>query len=123
VLQYERCEWRTEGDLDVGCTAVDLALPCERIAGCANATTREIVLTVFCFTELYADESPALKVDPVFVLVLSVGFIISVVALHSMSLVHSLRPFLQRNRDWKADKLLSLFCSHRQGLQEIFVVR
>jgi hypothetical protein len=35
-------------------------------------------------TELYTDESPGLKVDPVVVLVLSVGFIISVVALHSM---------------------------------------
>lgn len=31
---------------------------------------------------LYTDESPGLKVDPVVVLVLSVGFIISVVALH-----------------------------------------
>ena len=35
-------------------------------------------------TELYTDESPGLKVDPVIVLVLSVGFIISVVLLHSM---------------------------------------
>ena len=33
-------------------------------------------------TELYTDESPGLKVDPVVVLVLSVVFIISVVALH-----------------------------------------
>jgi len=33
-------------------------------------------------TGLYTDESPGLKVDPVVVLVLSVGFIISVVALH-----------------------------------------
>lgn len=36
--------------------------------------------------ELYTDESPGLKVDPVVVLVLSVGFIVSVVALHSKSL-------------------------------------
>ena len=36
---------------------------------------------------LYTDESPGLKVDPVVVLVLSLGFIFSVVALHSMSLV------------------------------------
>ena len=36
-------------------------------------------------TELYTDESPGLKVDPVVVLVLSLGFIFSVVALHSMS--------------------------------------
>jgi len=34
--------------------------------------------------ELYTDESPGLKVDPVIVLVLSLGFIFSVVALHSM---------------------------------------
>ena len=35
---------------------------------------------------LYTDESPGLKVDPVVVLVLSLGFIFSVVALHSMFL-------------------------------------
>lgn len=34
-------------------------------------------------TELYTDESPGLKVDPFVVMVLSIGFIISVVALHS----------------------------------------
>jgi len=33
-------------------------------------------------TELYTDESPGLKVDPVVVLVLSLVFIFSVVALH-----------------------------------------
>ncbi|RVD86885.1 Protein transport protein SecG/Sec61-beta/Sbh [Arthrobotrys flagrans] len=32
--------------------------------------------------KLYTDESPGLKVDPVVVLVLSLGFIFSVVALH-----------------------------------------
>ncbi|KAI5785895.1 Sec61beta family-domain-containing protein [Geopyxis carbonaria] len=32
--------------------------------------------------KLYTDESPGLKVDPVIVLVLSLGFIFSVVALH-----------------------------------------
>ena len=37
-------------------------------------------------TELYTDESPGLKIDPVVVLVLSLGFIFSVVALHSESL-------------------------------------
>lgn len=36
-------------------------------------------------TGLYTDESPGLKVDPVVVLVLSLVFIFSVVALHSMS--------------------------------------
>ena len=34
--------------------------------------------------ELYTDESPGLKVDPVVVLVLSIVFIFSVVALHGM---------------------------------------
>lgn len=33
--------------------------------------------------KLYTDESPGLKVDPFVVMVLSIGFIISVVALHS----------------------------------------
>lgn len=36
-------------------------------------------------TGLYTDESPGLKVDPFVVMVLSIGFIISVVALHSES--------------------------------------
>jgi preprotein translocase subunit Sec61beta len=36
------------------------------------------------FPGLYTDESPGLKVDPVVVLVLSLVFIFSVVALHSM---------------------------------------
>ncbi len=36
-----------------------------------------------CPIGLYTDESPGLKVDPVVVLVLSLGFIFSVVALHS----------------------------------------
>lgn len=35
---------------------------------------------------LYTDDSPGLKVDPVVVLVLSLGFIFSVVALHSKSI-------------------------------------
>jgi hypothetical protein len=39
---------------------------------------------------LYTDESPGLKVDPVVVLVLSLGFIFSVVALHSESFPFSL---------------------------------
>jgi len=39
---------------------------------------------------LYTDESPGLKVDPVVVLVLSLVFIFSVVALHSMPFLHIL---------------------------------
>ena len=38
---------------------------------------------MFFNSGLYTDESPGLKVDPVVVLVLSLGFIFSVVALHS----------------------------------------
>lgn len=38
--------------------------------------------------KLYTDESPGLKVDPVVVLVLSLGFIFSVVAMHSKLLHH-----------------------------------
>jgi hypothetical protein len=40
-------------------------------------------------TGLYTDESPGLKVDPFVVMVLSIGFIISVVALHSESFSES----------------------------------
>lgn len=47
-----------------------------------NGSAR-LVLT--CITGLYTDESPGLKVDPVVVLVLSLVFIFSVVALHSKS--------------------------------------
>lgn len=38
---------------------------------------------LMCRIGLYTDESPGLKVDPVVVLVLSLVFIFSVVALHS----------------------------------------
>lgn len=56
---------------------------------------------------LYTDESPGLKVDPVVVLVLSLGFIMSVVALHSELLVGTevdakiltRRQSLQRSRN------------------------
>lgn len=40
-------------------------------------------MLIWMFTGLYTDESPGLKVDPVVVLVLSIVFIFSVVALHS----------------------------------------
>ena len=41
-----------------------------------------------CGLGLYTDESPGLKVDPVVVLVLSLGFIFSVVALHGKPNLH-----------------------------------
>jgi len=45
-----------------------------------------------CHLGLYTDESPGLKVDPVVVLVLSLVFIFSVIALHSTLLFAS--PFV-----------------------------
>ena len=45
--------------------------------------TCEYRLTWLATAGLYTDESPGLKVDPVVVLVLSLVFIFSVVALHS----------------------------------------
>lgn len=42
-----------------------------------------VLLTCPIILGLYTDESPGLKVDPVVVLVLSLVFIFSVVALHS----------------------------------------
>jgi hypothetical protein len=46
---------------------------------------KENVMLMRKTTGLYTDESPGLKVDPFVVMVLSIGFIISVVALHSGS--------------------------------------
>lgn len=48
-----------------------------------SGTRSDIQLTLYLSLGLYTDESPGLKVDPVVVLVLSLGFIFSVVALHS----------------------------------------
>lgn len=63
---------------------------------------------------LYTDESPGLKVDPMVILFLSLGFIFSVVALHRMF-----------NHHGPLDKVsmltLFLFPSHRKGHQEILV--
>ena len=70
---------------------------------------------------LYTDESPGLKVDPVVVLVLSLGFIFSVVALHSMSF----RPLAAFAGN---ALLLDLKCadasnhSHRQNYSKIFII-
>jgi len=46
--------------------------------------------------KLYTDESPGLKVDPFVVMVLSIGFIISVVALHS-EYNHTRKPSLEES--------------------------
>ena len=46
--------------------------------------------------KLYTDESPGLKVDPFVVMVLSIGFIISVVALHS-KYNHTRKPSLEES--------------------------
>ncbi len=50
----------------------------------------------FVSAGLYTDESPGLKVDPVVILVLSIVFIFSVVALHGMPQVIP-RAFRARN--------------------------
>ena len=63
---------------------------------------------LFLPIEMYTDESPGLKVDPVIVLVLSLGFIFSVVALHSKL---TSGPKVQ-----VADK-----CSNCKGFQEVLV--
>ncbi|PUU83132.1 Sec61beta family-domain-containing protein, partial [Tuber borchii] len=49
--------------------------------------------------KLYTDESPGLKVDPVVVLVLSLGFIFSVVAMHGKSLSGILGSFFREPGD------------------------
>ena len=53
--------------------------------GRVNWFFRSICSHSFSDSGLYTDESPGLKVDPVIVLVLSLVFIFSVVALHSTS--------------------------------------
>ena len=60
-------------------------------------------LTFPCRAELYTDESPGLKVDPVVVLVLSLGFIFSVVALHSKLSSCPVLPALDRGPDHEAN--------------------
>lgn len=52
------------------------------LAYCENPANH---IPLFYDLGLYTDESPGLKVDPVVVLVLSLGFIFSVVALHGKS--------------------------------------
>jgi len=49
-----------------------------------HALNIEVEAHFFFPVGLYTDESPGLKVDPVVVLVLSIVFIFSVVALHGM---------------------------------------
>ena len=55
--------------------------------------------------KLYTDESPGLKVDPFVVMVLSIGFIISVVALHS-----ECNPFVP-----KPNAILGLMAGNREA--------
>lgn len=64
--------------------------------------------------KLYTDESPGLKVDPVVVLVLSLGFIFSVVAMHSkFCALYALNTGMEMLIFWS-------HCSHRQAQQEIW---
>lgn len=62
---------------------------------------------------LYTDESPGLKVDPVVVLVLSLVFIFSVVALHSMFTYPSLIRIML------GSGVLMKFCSHCQDHSQV----
>jgi hypothetical protein len=67
--------------------------------------------------KLYTDESPGLRVDPVVVLVLSLGFIFSVVGLHG-KLVLIIGSLISRSIE--AD--ISLFPSHCQDHPQVLLV-
>jgi hypothetical protein len=56
--------------------------------------------------KLYTDESPGLKVDPFVVMVLSIGFIISVVALHS-EYIRGRNLSLLRDYEWEGRMRIS----------------
>jgi hypothetical protein len=77
--------------------------------------------------KLYTDESPGLKVDPFVVMVLSIGFIISVVALHS-EYTHAIQLDRlgredQRSRDSSKEPPLTISRnSPRKGHQAILFV-
>jgi protein transport protein SEC61 subunit beta len=64
--------------------------------------------------KLYTDESPGLRVDPVVVLVLSLGFIFSVVGLHGMCGVRSETSSQSSNT--------CCYCSHRQDHPQVLLV-
>lgn len=67
-----------------------------------------------CCVGLYTDESPGLKVDPFVVMVLSIGFIISVVALHST--FSNFPPTDQRDLTEKSNRSYS-HCQVHQALR------
>lgn len=74
---------------------------------------------------LYTDESAGLKVDPFVVMVLSIGFIISVVALHSefpKSCIEMLRHEAERGRCVDNERLTCSFFSHRKGHEAVFII-
>ena len=77
------------------------------------------------FIELYTDEAPGLKVDPFVVMVLSIGFIISVVALHSESLepiqfrLVSIGTFIRHGPF--ADPNTAIY-SHREAHEALLVI-
>ena len=63
---------------------------------------------------LYTDESPGLKVDPMVILFLSLGFIFSVVALH--------RKFPDPRAEAAIEPdLADTICSHCKDYQEILI--
>lgn len=62
-------------------------------------------------TELYTDESPGLKVDPVVVMTLSVVFIFSVVALHGTCRLSLLRLTINPDKAIVIAKVMHKFTS------------
>ena len=62
-------------------------------------------------TELYTDESPGLKVDPVVVMTLSVVFIFSVVALHGTYRLSLSRLTINPNKAIVIAKVMRKFTS------------
>jgi hypothetical protein len=62
-------------------------------------------------TELYTDESPGLKVDPVVVMTLSVVFIFSVVALHGTFRFSLLRVTMNPDKVLVIAKVMRKFTS------------
>jgi hypothetical protein len=67
---------------------------------------------------LYTDESPGLKVDPVVVLVLSLVFIFSVVALHSEFPFAFVSGFEFWGWEWRGWGLMD--CSYCEDYEEVF---
>ena len=67
--------------------------------------------------KLYTDESPGLRVDPVVVLVLSLGFIFSVVGLHGKNTWNRIA-----GRQLSVNVCANYSFSHRQGHPQVLCI-